>query len=127
MDTQKEMVKFRESTGKWSVIKWESEDLGKKKPRRKDFFIPLEPNTDFQSLRSDLIAKLTGKPPKYFKLDTYTPRDLMTHDSEYNPELSRQLMMIWTRPAVILVGALLIVFSIYLKYRRSQKRKQAAE
>ena len=51
----------------------------------------------------------------------------MTHDSEYNPELSRQLMMIWSRPAVILVGALLIVFSIYLKYRRSQKRKQAAE
>ena len=121
------LFKFRESTGKWSVIKWESEDLGKKKPRRKDFFIPLEPNTDFQSLRSDLIAKLTGKPPKYFKLDTYTPRDLMTHDSEYNPEISRQLMMIWSRPAVILVGALLIVFSIYLKYRRSQKRKQAAE
>ena len=116
-----------ENTGKWSVIKWESEDLGKERPRRKDFFIPLEPNTDFQSLRSDLIAKLKRKQPEYFKLDTYTPRDLMTHDSEYHPELNRQLIMIWTRPAVVLLGALIIIFSIYLKYRHSQKRKQAAE
>ena len=114
-----------ENIGKWVVKKWESDDMGKEKPKNSDFYIYLDRDPDIAGLALNLCYKLVKNPPEYFDINKYSVRDLQT-SSPIESQIDRKPeLTVWIRPAIILVAGLLIVFGIWKKWKSARQSASA--
>ena len=102
--------------GKWIVRKWESDDLGKEPPKAEDFLIPLDRDTDFGGLNLDLVYQLNHHVPEYFDLNSFTLADLF-YSTEPNAAAPKATASKYYRPALIVLGALIVAVGIYRRWR----------
>ena len=105
-----------EAIGKWIVQKWESEDLGEERPKAKDFLIPLDRDTEFGGLDLDLAYKLGKNVPQYFDLNTFSLADLF-YSTEPNAAAPKATASKYYRPALIVLGALIVAVGIYRRWK----------
>ncbi|MBR2584594.1 MAG: hypothetical protein IKE64_04085, partial [Thermoguttaceae bacterium] len=98
------------------VRKWESEDLGEEPPKAEDFLIPLERDTDFAGLNLDLVYQLNHHVPEYFDLNSFTLADLF-YSTEPNAAAPKATASKYYRPALIVLGALIVAVGIYRRWR----------
>ena len=102
--------------GKWIVWKWESEDLGKEPPKARDFLIPLDRDTNFAGLKSEIVLKLNHNVPQYFDINSFSIADLY-YNTEPNAAAPKAKAPKYYRPALIVLGALIVAAGIYRKWR----------
>ena len=105
-----------DAEGKWIVRKWESEDLGKEPPKAEDFLIPLDRDTDFGGLDPELVHKLNRNVPEYFDINSFTLADLF-YSAEPKAAAPDAKASKYYRPAIIVLGALIVAAGIYRKWR----------
>ena len=110
-----------DAEGKWIVRKWESEDLGKEPPKAEDFLIPLDRDTDFGGLDLELVHKLNRNVPEYFDINSFTLADLF-YSAEPKAAAPDAKASKYYRPAIIVLGALIVAAGIYRKWRNSGRR-----
>ena len=114
-----------ENAGKWLVSKWESDDMGKEKPKKSDFYIYLDRDPDIAGLALNLCYKLVKNPPKYFDINKYGVRDLQT-SSPIESQVDRNSdLTVLIRPAILLIAGFFIVYGIWKKWKTA-KRSAAA-
>ncbi|MBQ3389138.1 MAG: hypothetical protein IJG60_07995 [Thermoguttaceae bacterium] len=114
-----------ENIGKWVVKKWESDDMGKEKPKNSDFYIYLDRDPDIAGLALNLCYKLVKNPPEYFDINKYSVRDLQT-SSPIESQIDRKPeLTVWIRPAIILVAGLLIIFGLWKKWKSARQSASA--
>ena len=107
--------------GKWVVWKWESEDMGKEPPKARDFLIPLDRDTDFAGLKSEIVLKLNHNVPQYFDINSFSIADLY-YNTEPNTAAPTAKAPKYYRPALIVLGALIVAVGIYRKWRTRGRR-----
>lgn len=105
-----------DAEGKWIVRKWESEDLGKEPPKARDFLIPLDRDTDFAGLNSEIVLKLNHNVPQYFDINSFSIDDLY-YNTEPNAAAPTAKAPKYYRPALIVLGVLIIAVGIYRRWR----------
>ena len=114
-----------ENAGKWLVSKWESDDMGKEKPKKSDFYIYLDRDPDIAGLALNLCYKLVKNPPKYFDINKYGVRDLQT-SSPIESQVDRNSdLTVLIRPAILLIAGFFIAYGIWKKWKTA-KRSAAA-
>ena len=114
-----------ENAGKWLVSKWESDDMGKEKPKKSDFYIYLDRDPDIAGLALNLCYKLVKNPPKYFDINKYGVRDLQT-SSPIESQVDRNSdLTVLIRPAILLIAGFFIASGIWKKWKAA-KRATAA-
>ena len=114
-----------EEIGKWLVSKWESDDMGKEKPKKSDFYIYLDRDPDIAGLALNLCYKLVKNPPKYFDINKYGVRDLQT-SSPIESQVDRKTdLTVLIRPAILLIAGFFIAYGIWKKWKTA-KRSAAA-
>ena len=114
-----------EEIGKWLVSKWESDDMGKEKPKKSDFYIYLDRDPDIAGLALNLCYKLVKNPPKYFDINKYGVRDLQT-SSPIESQVDRNSdLTVLIRPAILLIAGFFIGYGIWTKWKTA-KRSAAA-
>jgi hypothetical protein len=109
-----------EDIGKWLVTKWESEDMGKEKPKKSDFYIYLDRNSDIGGLALNLNYKLETNLPEYFDINKYSVRDLQSSsplESQVNKTFD---LSIWFRPLILLIAGVLIFLGCWSKWKSSR-------
>ncbi|MGI5832657.1 MAG: hypothetical protein ACOX6D_09055 [Thermoguttaceae bacterium] len=109
-----------EDIGKWCVTKWESEDMGKEKPKKSDFYIYLDRDSDIGGLALNIEAKLNQNLPEYFDINKYSVRDL-----QWSTPLESQVnkifdLSIWFRPLILLIAGVLIFLGCWSKWKSSR-------
>lgn len=114
-----------ENIGKWVVKKWESDDMGKEKPKKSDFYIHLDRDSDIGGLALNLNAKVNKNLPKYFDINKYGVRDLQTSSPLESQVDGKPDLTVWIRPAIILVAGFLIVFGLWKKWKRARQSAAA--
>ncbi len=115
----------KEDIGKWVVACWESSDLGEQKPKKSDFYIYLDRNSDIGGLALNLNYKLEKNLPKYFDINKYGVRDLQT-SSPIESQVDRNSdLTVLIRPAILLIAGFFIVYGIWKKWKTA-KRSAAA-
>ena len=114
-----------ENDGKWVVKKWESEDMGKEKPKKSDFYIYLDDDPDIAGLALNLCYELVKNPPKYIDINKYSVRDLQTSSPIESQIDGKPDLTVWIRPAIILIAGLLIVFGIWKKWKSARQSASA--
>ena len=107
--------------GKFLIYEWESEDLGKEPPKAEDFLIPLDRDTDFTGLDLELVYKLEHNVPQYFDINSFTLADLF-YNTESNAAAPKAKAPKYYRPALIVLGALIVSAGIYRKWRNRGRR-----
>ncbi len=106
--------------GKFFVYKWESEDLGKEPPKAEDFLIPLDRDTDFAGLAPELVLKLNHNVPQYFDINTFSITDLF-YNTESNEAAPTARAPKYYRPALIVLGVLIVAAGIYRRWRNRRR------
>lgn len=114
-----------ENIGKWVVKKWESDDMGKEKPKKSDFYIHLDRDSDIGGLALNLNAKVNKNLPKYFDINKYGVRDLQTSSPLESQVDGKPDLTVWIRPAIILIAGFLIVFGLWKKWKRARQSAAA--
>ena len=110
-----------ENIGKWLVSKWESDDMGKEKPKKSDFFIYLDRDSDIGGLAPNLNYKINKNLPEYFDINKYGVRDLQT-SSPIETQVDRQSdLIVWIRPAILLIAGFFIVYGIWKKWKATRR------
>lgn len=112
-----------DAVGKWKIIVWESEDLGKKKPKKSDFIIPFNRKSEISGLAvpfgKKLMILLTGR----FNINAFNASDVGHGDPPLGYILKTGFL-IWYRPILIAgCGFLLLVWFCFV--RRAGKRRKA--
>ncbi|MGI5831304.1 MAG: hypothetical protein ACOX6D_02050 [Thermoguttaceae bacterium] len=110
----------KEEIGKWRVTKWESGDMGKEKPKKSDFYIYLDRNSDIGGLALNLNYRLETNLPKYFDINKYGVRDLQWSsplESQIGPTFD---LSIWFRPLILLIAGALIFLGCWSKWKSSR-------
>ena len=102
--------------GKFLVYEWESEDLGDEPPKAEDFLIPLDRDTDFGGFDLELEHKLNRNVPEYFDINSFSIADLY-YNTEPNAAAPKTMASKYYRPALIVLGALIVAAGIYRKWR----------
>ncbi|MBR6480212.1 MAG: hypothetical protein IKT12_00785 [Thermoguttaceae bacterium] len=115
----------KEDIGKWVVSKWESDDMGKEKPKKSDFYIYLDRNSDIGGLDLNLNYKLEKNLPEYFDINKYSIRDLQRSSPIESQVDGKPDLTVWIRPAIILVAGFLIVFGLWKKWKRAKQSAPA--
>ena len=110
-----------EAIGKWIVRKWESDDLGKAPPKAKDFLIPLDRDTDFGGLDLELEHKLNRHVPEYFDINSFSLADLQNSPGSNAPAPEINASKYY-RPALIVLGVLIVAAGIYRRWRNRGRR-----
>ena len=114
-----------ENIGKWVVSKWESDDMGKEKPKKSDFYIYLDRNSDIGGLALNLNYKINNELPEYFDINKYGVRDLQT-SSPIETQVDRNSdLTVLIRPAILLIAGFFIAFGIWKRWK-SAKQSAAA-
>ena len=106
--------------GKFFVYKWESEDLGKEPPKAEDFLIPLDRDTDFAGLAPELVLKLNHNVPQYFDINSFSITDLF-YNTESNEAAPTARAPKYYRPALIVLGVLIVAAGIYRRWRNRRR------
>ena len=115
----------KEDVDKWVVACWESRDLGNQKPKKSDFYIYLDRNSDIGGLALNLNDKLEKNLPEYFDINKYGVRDLQT-SSPLESQVDRNSdFTVLIRPAILLIAGFFIVFGIWKRWK-SAKRSASA-
>ena len=115
----------KEDIGKWVVACWESRDLGEQKPKKSDFYIYLDRDSDIGGLALNLNDKLERDPPEYFDINQYGIRDLqMSSPIESQVDKNADLTVL-IRPAILLIAGFFIAYGIWKKWK-SAKRSASA-
>ncbi|MBR2693952.1 MAG: hypothetical protein IKE69_07025 [Thermoguttaceae bacterium] len=110
-----------EDVDKYLVTKWESDDMGKEKPKKSDFYIYLDRNSDIGGLALNLNYKLEENLPEYFDINKYGVRDLQ-NSSPIETQLSKiSEYVIWIRPAILLIAGFFIVYGIWKKWKAARR------
>ena len=115
----------KEDIGKWVVYKWESDDMGKEKPNKSDFYIYLDRDSDIGGLAPNLNYKINRELPEYFDINQYGIRDLQTSSPLESQVDGKPDLTVWIRPAIILVAGFLIVFGLWKKWKRARQSAAA--
>ena len=114
----------KEDVGKWVVACWESRDLGEHKPKKSDFYIYLDRDSDIGGLALNLNYKLEENLPEYFDINKYGLRDLQT--SSIESQLSKiSNYVVWIRPAILLIAGFFIVYGIWKKWKAAKRSVSA--
>ena len=114
-----------ENIGKWVVSKWESDDMGKEKPKKSDFYIYLDRDSDIGGLALNLNYKINKNLPEYFDINKYGVRDLQT-SSPIETQVDRQSdLTVWIRPAILLIAGFLILYGIWKKWKAARQSVSA--
>ena len=115
----------KDAVRKWLVSKWESDDMGKEKPKKSDFYIYLDHDSDIRGLTLNLNSKLEDNLPEYFDINKYGIRDLQT-SSPIESQVDRNSdLTVLIRPAILLIAGFFIVYGIWKKWKTA-KRSAAA-
>ena len=115
-----------ENIGKWVVSKWESDDLGKEKPQKSDFYIYLDRDSDIGGLALNLNYKLEKNLPEYFDINKYGIRDLQT-SSPIETQVDRYSnLTVWIRPAILLIAGFFIIYGIWKKWKAARRSVSAS-
>ncbi|MBQ3389135.1 MAG: hypothetical protein IJG60_07980 [Thermoguttaceae bacterium] len=115
----------KEDVGKWVVKKWESDDMGKERPKKSDFYIHLDRNSDIGGLALSLNYKLEKNLPEYFDINKYGVRDLQTSSPIESQLDGHSDLTVWIRPAILLIAGLFIVFGIWKKWKSAGQSASA--
>ena len=111
--------------GKWVVSCWESRDLGEHKPKKSDFYIHLDRDSDIGGLALNLNYKLEENLPEYFDINKYGVRDLQ-NSSPIETQVDRQSdLTVWVRPAILLIAGFFIVYGIWKKWKAARRSVSA--
>ncbi|MBQ3431143.1 hypothetical protein IJG20_03565 [Candidatus Saccharibacteria bacterium] len=114
-----------EDIDKYLVTKWESDDMGKEKPKKSDFYIYLDRDSDIGGLALNLNDKLERDLPEYFDINQYGVRDLQA-SSPIESQVDRNAdFTVLIRPAILLIAGFFIAYGIWKKWK-SAKRSAAA-
>jgi hypothetical protein len=114
-----------ENAGKWLVSKWESDDMGKEKPKKSDFYIYLDRDPDIAGLALNLCYRLVKNPPEYFDINQYGVRDLQT-SSPIESQVDRNSdLTVLIRPAILLIAGFFIVYGIWKKWKTAKRSASA--
>ena len=110
-----------DAVGKWEVTVWESEDLGKRKPRKADLIIPFNRKSEIRGLAGPfgkkLMIFLTGR----FSLNAF-------HASDIGPSPSIRYILetgffIWYRP-ILIAGCGILALVWFCLLRQAGKRRK---
>ena len=95
--------------------------MGKEKPKKSDFFIYLDRDSDIGGLAPNLNYKINKNLPEYFDINKYGVRDLQT-SSPIETQVDRQSdLIVWIRPAILLIAGFFIVYGIWKKWKATRR------
>ena len=115
----------KDAVRKYLVSKWETDDMGKEKPKKSDFYIYLDRDSDIGGLALNLNYKLEENLPEYFDINKYGVRDLQ-NSSPIETQVDRQSdLTVWVRPAILLIAGFFIVYGIWKKWKAARQSVSA--
>ena len=114
-----------EDVDKYLVTKWESDDMGKEKPKKSDFYIHLDRDSDIGGLALNLNDRLERNLPEYFDINKYGVRDLQTSSPIESQLDGHTDLTVWARPAILLIAGFFIVFGLWRKWKRARQSASA--
>jgi len=113
----------KEYEGKWLVKKWGSTDLGKAKPVDSDFLIPLNPNTSFGGLVTEMEIEFMKIKPSHFDIDSITLVDLQISSLGGKLVASSSSRVFYLKLFLVLFGfALILIVCIRIALRMLVKK-----
>ena len=99
--------------GSWRIRRWEVDNVGYEKPSESDFFIALNPNTNFGGMTLELEHELHKNQPTVFDLNRYTLYDLQHSSVLHIAPPPKNFLL---RCLIMFIGCIIIIVVFAMKW-----------